>query len=280
MQSFNLFNQYLSKVYFLQRKRMLKAGIGYFQQLHNNLKQQRVMQHEDVALAQQTLNANKTLDADKVISPLDYRNEKSKYIGKALSIPQITAAIINNESSQHEKQKEIAQLENEIIQQKGIFIQSLYILKSQLQEWKNKYLLTAPVEGRIVFARFLQENQQLQNNQTICYINPENTQYFAEVLVPQNNFGKIKTGQKVLFKLPAYPYPEFGAIEGKLEFISAISSDSGYLAKVALPNGLHTNYKKIVQYHEGLVAQGEIITADTKLSDRLFYQLRNLLQKR
>ena len=38
--------------------------------------------------------------------------------------------------------------------------------------------------------------------------------------------------------------------------------------------------RKIVQYHEGLVAQGEIITADTKLSDRLFYQLRELLQKR
>jgi hypothetical protein len=83
---------------------------------------QRVMQQEDVSLAQQTLSANKTLDADKVISPLDYRNEKSKYIGKALSIPQITSAIINNESSQHEKRKEIAQLENEIIQQKGIFI--------------------------------------------------------------------------------------------------------------------------------------------------------------
>jgi HlyD family secretion protein len=280
MQGFSLFNQYLADGYFLKRKRMLKADIDYFQQLHNNLLQQRLMQQEDLSLAQQTLDANKTLDADKVISPLDYRNEKSRYLGKALSIPQITAAIIANESSQHEKQKEIAQLENEIAQQKGIFTQSLYTLKAQLEEWKVKYLLIAPVGGRIVFAQFLQENQQLQNNQTICFINPENTQYFAEIFIPQNNFGKIKVGQKVLMKLPAYPYPEFGAIEGRLDFISNIPSDSGYLAKVILPNGLQTNYKKMVQYHEGLVAQGEIITADTKLSDRLFYQLRDLLQKR
>lgn len=39
--------------------------------------------------------------------------------------------IITNESARHEKIKEIAQLENEIAQQKGIFIQSLNTLKAQ-----------------------------------------------------------------------------------------------------------------------------------------------------
>ena len=276
MGDYNLFRQYLSEGYFFRKKKMLVADISYFKQLHSNLLQQKAIQQEDLGLAQQTLDANKTLDEDKVISPLDYRNEKSRYIGKALGIPQITAAIIANESSQHEKQKEIAQLENEIAQQRGIFTQALYTLKAQVEEWKNKYLLVAPVAGRIAFARFLQENQQLQLNENICYVNPENSQYFAEILIPQNNFGKIKIGQKVLFKLPAYIYAEFGAVEGRLDFVSNIPTDSGYLAKVTLPQGLQTNFKKKIQYQEGLVAQGEIITADTKLSDRLFYQLRDL----
>lgn len=280
MGDYNLFRQYLSEGYFFKKKKMFVADISYFKKLHSNLQQQKAMQQEDLDLAQQTLDANKILDADKVISPLDYRNEKSRYLGKALSIPQITAAIITNQSSQHEKEKEIAQLENEIAQQQGIFTQSLHTFKAQVAEWKNKYLLEAPVAGRIAFARFLQENQQLQLNENICYVNPENSQYFAEIFITQNNFGKIKIGQRVLLKLPAYNYAEFGAIEGRLDFISYIPSDSGYLAKVNLPNGLQTNYKKMVQYHEGLVAQGEIITADTKLSDRLFYQLINLLQKR
>ncbi len=280
MGDYNLFRQYLSEGYFFRKKKMLVADISYFKQLHINLLQQKAMQQEDLGLAQQTLDANKTLDEDKVISPFDYRNEKSRYIGKALGIPQITAAIIANESSQHEKQKEIAQLENEIAQQRGIFTQALYTLKAQVEEWKNKYLLVAPVAGRIAFARFLQENQQLQLNENICYVNPENSQYFAEIFIPQNNFGKIKIGQKVLFKLPAYIYAEFGAVEGRLDFVSNIPTDSGYLAKVTLPQGLQTNFKKKIQYHEGLVAQGEIITADTKLSDRLFYQLRDLFRNR
>ena len=280
MGDYNLFLQYLSKGYFFKKKKMLMADISYFKKLHSNLLQQKAMQQEDLGLAGQTLDASRSLDADKVISPLDYRNEKSKYIGKALFIPQVTAAIISNESSQHEKQKEIAQLENEISQQRGIFTQSFYTLKAQVDEWKNKYLLVAPVAGRVAFARFLQENQQLQLNENICYVNPENTQYFAEVFISQYNFGKIKAGQKILLKLPAYNYAEFGALEGRLDFISNIPTDSGYLAKVNLPRGLQTNFKKKIQYHEGLVAQGKIITADSKLSDRLFYQLRELLQKR
>ena len=130
MQSFILFSQYLSTGYYLKKKTMLQSDMGYLQKLHANLLQQKNMQQQDVGLAKETFDANQSLKDDKVISPLDYRNEKSKYIGKALSIPQISSAIINNESSQHEKQKEILQLENDIAQQKGDFTQALNTLKA------------------------------------------------------------------------------------------------------------------------------------------------------
>ena len=277
-QYFILFKQYLQNGYYLKKKTMLRSDMVYLQRLQDNLLQQKEMQVEDAGLAKETFDANQSLKTDKVISPLDYRNEKSKYIGKALAIPQISSAIISNESAQHEKEKEILQLENEIAQQKGIFTQALNTLKTQLDDWKNKYLLIAPIEGKIAFTGFIQENQQIKNNQTICFVNPENTQYFVEVNIPQQNFGKVKQGQKVLLKLPSYPYQEFGTITGKLDFISNIPTDSGYLAKVLLPYGLQTNYKRLVQYHEGLSANAEIITEDLKLSDRMLNQLRSVIR--
>jgi multidrug efflux pump subunit AcrA (membrane-fusion protein) len=278
MQAFILFNQYVSAGYYIKKKRMLQSDINYLQQLHTNLLQQKSMQQQDVNLAKETFNANQTLKEDKVISPLDYRNEKSKYIGKALSIPQISLAIISNQSSQHEKQKEILQLENDIAQQKGIFTQALHTLKAQLEEWKNKYVLIAPITGKIAFATFLQENQQLQANQIICFVNPENSQYYAEVYIPQTNFGKVKVGQQVLLKFPAYPFQEYGSIKGKIDFISNITTDSGYLAKVTLPAGLNTTYKKVIQFREGLTAQGEIITADMRLLQRFYYSIVKQVQ--
>ena len=117
---------------------MLLNDISFLQQQQVILLEQKKLQQEDLGLAKQTIDANSTLQEQKVISPLDYRNEKSKFIAKQLSIPQINAAIVTNESSRHEKQKEIAQLDNDIAQQKNIFLQALHTFKTQADEWKNK----------------------------------------------------------------------------------------------------------------------------------------------
>lgn len=265
------FKNYLSHGFYLRKKSMLVNDLSFLQKMHSNLLQQKGLNTEDLTLQQKTFDANESLKNDKVISALDYRNETSKLISKKLTLPQISSAIISNEAQQNEKLKEIAELENVITQQKSIFNQSLNTFKSQVDEWKQKYLLVAPISGKVAFATFLQENQQLQNNQIICFINPGNAQYYAEIYIPQANFGKVKTGQDILLKFPAYPFQEYGSVKGKIDFISNISTDSGYLAKVNLPAGLNTNYNKQVQFRDGLLAQGEIITKDMRLLQR-FYQ--------
>jgi hypothetical protein len=117
----------------------------------------------------------------------------------------------------------------------------------------------------------LQENQFLPSSKTIGYINPPNSQYYAQVILLQNNFGKLDTGQAVQLRFDAYPYQEFGYIEGKLAYISKVPSDSGFLANIALPNGLLTNYNKSLQYRSGLKSQAEIITQDSRLLQRIYY---------
>ncbi len=272
-QSFINFRNYISGGFYLSKKILLSKDAAFMQKLHNNLLHQKGLNIQDLALAQKTFDANQSLKNDKVIADIEYRNESSKLINKKLTLPQINSAIISNESLQNEKQKEIMELENTIAQQKSIFSQSLNTFKSQVDDWKKKYLLIAPVSGKITFATFLQENQQLQANQVICFINPGNAAYYAEIYVPQNNFGKVKTGQEVLLKFAAYPFQEYGSIKGKIDFISNITTDSGYLAKVILPDGLFTSYKKQIQFREGLNAQGEIITQNMRLLQRFYYNI-------
>ena len=60
---------------------------------------------------------------------------------------------------------------------------------------------------------------------------------------------------------------------GKIKFIHQTVSDSGYLVKVGLPNGLNTNQSKTLQYHSGLLAQADIITQDMRLLERFYYNL-------
>ena len=278
-QSFTSFSNYITGGFYLSKKNLLSKDLAFLQKMHRNLLQQKSLNEQDLALTQKNFDANQSLKDDKVISDLDYRNEKSKLINKELSVPQINSAIISNKSQQNEKQKEIMELDNTIAQQKSIFSQALNTFKSHVEDWKKKYLLTASADGKIAFASFLQENQQLQSNQIICFINPDNSEYYAEVYIPQTNFGKVQTGQEVLLKFSSYSFEQYGSVKGKIDFISNISTDSGYLAKVILPNGLNTNHKKQIQFREGLKAQGEIITADMRLLERFYYNIIRQLNR-
>jgi HlyD family secretion protein len=258
---------------------MLLKDRSNLEKLHNNLLNQKELEEQDLELAQKSFNANQTLRDKKVLSELDYNDEKSKFINKKLSLPQINNAIIGNESDQNAKQKEIAELDNTILQQKIIFQQALSTLKSQLDEWEKKYLLIAPIAGKVTFVTLIQENQQLQSNQTICYINPENSHYFAQLVIPQANLGKVAVGQKVLLKFSSYPFQEYGAVYGKVEFISPIATEDGYFAKVALQDGLKTNYGKQIMYRDGLQGNAEIITKDLRLLERFYYDLLKQIKR-
>ncbi len=271
--AFQTFKNYLSNGFYIRKKGMLNNDLSYLKKMHSNLLNQKGLNTQDLALQQKTFDANQSLKGDKVISELDYRIEKSKLISKKLALPQVSSNIISNEAQQNEKLKEIAELENTIAQQKTIFGQALNTFKSQIDDWKKKYLLSAPIDGKIAFATFLQENQQLQANQIICFINPQNTQYYVEAYIPQTNFGKVQIGQEVLLKFSSYPFQEYGSVIGKIDFISNSSTDSGYLAKVILPQGLTTNFNKLVKYRDGLFAQGEIITKEMRMLQRFYYNI-------
>lgn len=279
IQSFVVFKSYLETGFYLQKKQILKADMENLLRLNDNLYQQKKLQEQDLSLSQQTFNASKQLREENAMSPLEYRTESSKLISKQMNIPQITSSILNNEAQQSAKKEEIMELDNQIAQQKSIFIQSLNTFISQINEWKKKYLLVSPIEGRIAFSDFIQERQQLHVNQTICYVNPNNSEYYAEIYIPQFNLGKVKKGQQVLLKFSSYPFEQYGSLIGKIDFISTIPTDSGYLSKVILQNGLTTNYHKTIQYREGLLAQGEIITESMRLPERLFNGMRKQIGK-
>lgn len=278
-QSYISFRDFISKGFYVQKKTMLDVDIKNIQKLHEILIKQKALVLEDLSLSNKTFDVNESLLKDKSISLLDYRNEKSKLIAKQLSLPQINTAIILNESQQNEKRKEIAELENQYQVQKYKFIQAVRTMKSEVQSWEYKYLLKAPVSGLVVFSGFLQENQEIEVGQSVFNVQPKNASYFIEMLVPQYNFGKVKQGQRVLLKFQAYPFEQFGSVTGQIEYINSLPSDSGYLAKVILPEGLITDRKSRLKFQHGLLAQAEIVTEDMRLLERFYFNLAKNLQR-
>ena len=84
----------------------------------------------------------------------------------------------------------------------------------------------------------------------------------------------MKVGQRVLIKLDGYPFNEFGLVNGRITYLASIPTPNGFLAKVALTNGLRTTYGKQLVFRNRISAQADVLTEDTRLLERILYQIR------
>ncbi len=265
------FSDFFTNGYYQKNLEVLHRDLNGIVVLNNNLKNQKNIIEEDIKLIQQGFSANERLYNENIISKQELRIEKSKLLNRQQSIPQIEASILSNNALFRDKKKQISDFEHAFIQQKSIFFQSLQTLKSQIDEWKRKYIISSSEKGKVVFTFPLQENQQIISGKVLGYINPTGSKYFVELNLPQKNFGKIIIGQRVQLRFDAYPHNEFGYVKGIMAFISNVSTDTGFVAKVELPDGLVTSQNTKIQYNSGLKADALIITKDLTIFDRLLF---------
>jgi HlyD family secretion protein len=267
------FNDYVINGFYSRKKEMLLKDLGTLQALNGTIMQEKILSAQDKDSSQKSLKMNKILLDEKVISPEEYRVATSAYINKEMSIPQLNASMLNNENQQRDKLKELVQLDHDVSQQKIIFEQALETLKSSVDDWKHNYILQSPMAGTVFFTMPLQQNKFIQQGELLGYINPQNSRFFMELNLPQDNFGKVDTGMEVQLRFDAYPYEEAGFVKGKLNFISRIATDSGFYATASLDNGLVTNFKNRIQYKNGLKAQALVITKNRRLLQRIYYSI-------
>lgn len=280
IQAYIPYRDYVAGNYVQQKKNLLMNDLKIIHRSRSVLREQESLNKEDLELSRTTLEKNRQLLKDNLISEEEYRSLSSQNIGKRLSEPQMKSGYINNETQINALQKEILEIDNQVVTQKALFQQAVFRLKSQVDEWKNNYLLIAAEDGVLNFTSFLQINQFVSAGKILAFVIPEHNTIYSETLIPQTNFGKVAKGQKVMLRFDAYPWQEFGTLIGTIDYISSVPQDSGYyLAKIALPQTLETNYKKGIPFQEGLIAQSEIITKDMRLTERFYYDLVKQLKK-
>ncbi|MBX9448396.1 MAG: HlyD family secretion protein [Taibaiella sp.] len=280
VQSYLPYRDYVLGDYVEKKKSLLNKDISIVRKSRQVLREQEQLSRQDLDLNHTTLDKNKKLLEEQLISEQEYRELTSQHINKKMAEPQMKSGYISNESQLNAINKELVEIDNMVARQKTEFRQAVYNIKSRIEEWKQRHLLMASEKGKLSFSSFLQENQVVEAGQVLAYIMPEHSRMYMETLVPQNNFGKVAAGQKVMLRFDAYPWQEFGTLMGTIGYISPIPVDSGYyLAKISLPEKLVTNYSREIPFVEGLMAQSEIVTKDMRLAESLYYDLVKTLRR-
>ena len=265
--------------FFAKKEHLLRAELATLRLGQRNLAQQSHLYQQDWRLAREELASQQTLARKGIIAAADFRREQSREIARQFPMKQGESARLHNLTDQSAKEQELLDLAKLEQDHADAYVQSLNTLRSALDEWKSKYVMVAPDSGRVNFAGILEVNQVVRANQEVFFISAQSAAFYGEMLVPQQNLGKVKVGQRVLIKLDGYPFNEFGFVNGRITYLASIPTTRGFLAKVALPNGLKTTYGKQVTFRNRISGQADILTEDTRLLERIFYQVRLSLNR-
>lgn len=263
---------------YLKRRAYILLEIQQVESQRLQLEKQRRLQQQEYELAEEEFKRYNELAKRKIISPSEFQQQQAILLAKQHPLQQTQSSLIANEASQTTKIRELADLDNQINEERSKFIQALNSLLSEAEQWRSLYVLTASQGGRVIYAGIIQQNQHVDTGQEVFFINPESTDFFGELNVPQYNMGKVKTGQEVLIKLNSYPFEEYGVLKGAVGQLNRVPfRDSIFLARIdfryaALP--------ETIQLTTGMTGTAEIVTEDASLLQRLARNVKLVLNNR
>lgn len=260
------------------QRRYMEQELMNINKLRHHLEAQRQLQISEAENAEDEFKFYSQMAEKGVISRLEFKHQQGRYNNSKLPLQQTDATLLNNSASYQAKQKEILDHLHRETQLKQQFSQSLNSMITNIDEWKQKYIVRAPVLGVVTFSGLLQENQNIEPGQELFVVNPGSTEFFGEVKIPQYNMGKIREGQRALVKLKSFPFEEYGLIRGTVGYLADVAyRDSIFVAKVEFEQFEGRENSKLIKLKSGMLADAEIITEESTLLQRLTRNIRKMM---
>jgi len=197
----------------------------------------------------------------------------------------VRAKIKRTQSQIASKQKELNQIDQEIFllrENRQVTTSFNYVkvkeeinrVLSAIESWKEKYILTAPIDGVIAFPDNHNENQHVRQNEKILNVIPDKGgKWILQGLLPTRGAGKVERGQRAIVKFDNYPFQDYGIIEGVVDEISLMPRGNEYNITIQLKNGLVTSHRDTLLYNQGMKGIAEIETDNKSLMAWLFNRL-------
>lgn len=172
-------------------------------------------------------------------------------------------AISTNEFASRQHQLALKKIEleenNQSLRQLQIDLESELIkanenLELLSHELAKQYLIAA-TKGTVNFIFTSKQTTNLINkNDLLLSISPDKNDFYAKVVLPENDMQYVKTTMLAHLQLDAYYHLEYGIIQGNVTYISARKENDKFYALIKLSNA------KNFQLKSGYNVSGEIIT--------------------
>jgi len=152
--------------------------------------------------------------------------------------------------------------------------------KSQLEYWRDKYLLSSPIRGTVSLSTSWSENHVVTAGERLATVVPcDSSEIVCRAIVNSSGIGKVEIGQQVNIKLSGFPFMEFGILVGKVSTISLVPEKEGYIAEIELTSGMTSSYSEQLKFIQEMDGTADIVTSEMRLIYRFINPLKMLFDR-
>ena len=273
------YRDYLATNYLSRKIELLRQQIQKQKEYYQFSLEQKKMMEQELGIIKKGLERHRSLLDKGGISESKLEEEKSRiiqaesnYTGFVASLRSTEITMINLERSLLELQEQqhinIKQFEMDIFS-------DIRNLKNQFQIWKDKYLLTSPIDGKVTLTEFWSENHVVMLGERLATVIPINSSIvICRAVVPSKGIGKVEKGQLVNIKLAGYSYMEHGMLTGKVNAVSLVPEKEGYIVEIVLDKGMISSYSEQLKLVQEMDGTAEIITKEVRMLYRFINPLK------
>ena len=285
-QNLNDFNFFENKNQLAKKISALKSQIRYLGRKNASIKKQEITMQSAIDLAKSNRTRMQTLFDEKAVSVKQVEDAKTEVLRNERELERMQTDYLDNKMKVKNLELTIIDLKenrSDGKNEKSISLkEQIDILFSEIENWKQKYLVISPMDGQVSFPKAINENQFLKNGDEIMTIVPQGGvgEMIGKALLPAANNGKVEEGFEINIRLDGYPYQEFGVIKGSVKSKSILPQDGNYLVELKMPDSLITTYGKLIPFQQEMGGTGNIITKDRRILERIFDKFLNLTKNR
>lgn len=284
------YRDYIERAVIAQKKGLLEQQIDKQTEHYSQMKNQADILKEDLKFEEKGYRRDSSLFIHRAMSETEYEESARKLLQTRNNVVSFEAQMTSTELSILQNRQQIIELsiqqDDEVLAMEQGINSSKEKLLALIKNWKISNLLVSPIDGTVSFVRKWDEGQFINAGETFLAVIPnKDCKVIGIVKIPQENFGKVKSGQKVSVRLNGYPYMEYGLLTGIVGYLSSVpeeavdqQSSPQYTAEIVFPNGMKTSYGKELRLIQKMNGTAEIITEERSLMMRLIDPIVTLLR--
>lgn len=196
------------------------------------------------------------------VKTYDYQNLTNNY---QLTKNDLRRTIIDVENEIANYERQILELENMIKDGRH----NITYMSDELQ----KLVITASMDGTVSNLFNSRQNTELVNKgEVLGIVAPSKEAYYAKVTLSEKDLAYIRKGQQINLKLDAYNYYQFGAVKGKITYVSPSDVNMTFYCLASIED-----YNPRINLKAGYKLKGEVIIERMKLYQYIMKKLFNKL---